>query len=132
MIDREHDLPITRQAQLLNICRGSVYYLPRPVGDANLALMRRIDELHLEHPFMGARMLRRMLQREGVTVRRHVATLMQRMDIEALCAPNLAPPRPIRAIRSTHTCCASWPSPAPTRCGRSIRPTSRWPEALCT
>ena len=86
MIDRDHDLPITRQAKLLNISRGSVYYLPRPVSDADLALMRRIDELHLEHPFMGARMLRRMLQREGVMVgRRHVATLMQRMDIEALC-----------------------------------------------
>jgi len=86
MIDREHELPITRQAKLLNISRGSVYYLPRPVSDVDLALMRRIDELHLEHPFMGARMLRRMLQREGVTVgRRHVATLMQRMDIEALC-----------------------------------------------
>ena len=86
MIDRDHDLPITRQAKLLNISRGSVYYLPRPVSDADLALMRRIDELHLEHPFMGARMLRRMLHREGVTVgRRHVATLMQRMDIEALC-----------------------------------------------
>ena len=86
MIDRDHDLPITRQAKLLNISRGSVYYLPRPVSDADLALLRRIDELHLEHPFMGARMLRRMLQREGVTVgRRHVATLMQRMYIEALC-----------------------------------------------
>ncbi len=86
MIDLDHDLPITRQAKLLNISRGSVYYLPRPVSDADLVLMRGIDELHLEHPFMGARMLRRMLQREGVTVgRRHVATLMQRMDIEALC-----------------------------------------------
>ena len=63
MIDREHDLSITRQTKLLNISRGSVYYLPRPVSDADLALMRRIDELHLEHPFMGARMLRRMLQR---------------------------------------------------------------------
>ncbi len=86
MIDRSHDLSVTRQAKLLGISRGSVYYLPRPVSDADLALMRRIDELHLEHPFMGARMLRRMLQREGVKVgRRHVATLMQRMDIEALC-----------------------------------------------
>jgi len=86
MIDRSHDLSVTRQAKLLGISRGSVYYLPRPVSDADLTLMRRIDELHLEHPFMGARMLRRMLQREGVAVgRRHVATLMQRMDIEALC-----------------------------------------------
>ena len=86
MIDREHDLPITRQAQLLGIRRSAVYYLRRPVSDADLALMRRIDELHLEHPFMGTRMLRSMLQRQGVTVdRRHVGTLMQRMGIEALC-----------------------------------------------
>jgi putative transposase len=86
MIDRNHDLPITRQAQLLGMSRGSVYYLPRPVSDADLGLMRRIDALHLEHPFMGARLLRRMLRREGFTVgRRHIGTLMQRMGIEALC-----------------------------------------------
>ena len=85
MIDRDHQLPITRQAQLLNISRGSVYYLPRPVSDADLALMRRIDELHLEHPFMGARMLRDQLHRLGIHVgRRHIRTLMQRMGIEAL------------------------------------------------
>ena len=63
MIDRDHDLPISRQAELVGISRGSVYYLPRPVRDADLALMRRIDELHLEHPFMGARMLRNQLHR---------------------------------------------------------------------
>jgi putative transposase len=85
MIDRDHELPITRQAQLLGISRGSVYYLPRPTSEAELALMRRIDELHLEHPFMGARQLRRHLQRDGVAVgRRHVATLMMRMGIQAL------------------------------------------------
>ncbi len=85
MIDRSHDLSITRQAELLGMSRGMVYYLPRPVSDADLALMRRIDELHLEHPFMGARMLRRQLVRAGVRVgRRHVATLMCRMGIEAL------------------------------------------------
>ena len=73
MIDRDHALPITRQAQLLGMSRGSVYYLPRPVSEADLALMRRIDALHLDHPFMGARFLRRMLRREGSTVgRRHV------------------------------------------------------------
>ena len=55
MIDRDHALPITRQASLLGMSRGAVYYLPRPTGVADLALMRRIDELHLEHPFMGAR-----------------------------------------------------------------------------
>ena len=85
MIDREHALPITRQAQLLGMSRGSVYYLPRPVSAGELDLMRRIDELHLEFPFMGARMLRRQLHRQGVDVgRRHIATLMQRMGIEAL------------------------------------------------
>ena len=54
MIDREHDLPITKQAEALNISRGSAYYLPRPVSAADLALMRRIDELHLEFPFAGS------------------------------------------------------------------------------
>jgi len=86
MIDRDHQLSITRQAELLGMSRSSVYYLPRPVSQADLVLMRCIDELHLEHPFMGARMLRRMLVREGLKVgRRHVSTLMQRMGIEALC-----------------------------------------------
>jgi putative transposase len=85
MIDRDHVLSITRQAQLLNISRGTVYYLPQPVSPADLVLMRRIDELHLEHPFMGARMLRDQLLRQGFSVgRRHVRTLMLRMGIEAL------------------------------------------------
>jgi putative transposase len=85
MIDRHHDLSITRQAELLGMSRGMVYYLPRPVSTADLALMRAIDELHLEHPFMGARMLRRQLARKGVYAgRRHIATLMRRMGIEAL------------------------------------------------
>jgi putative transposase len=85
MIDRGHDLPIKRQAELLNISRGTVYYHPEPVSDADLRLMRRIDELHLEHPFAGSRMLRDLLTREGFEVgRRHVGTLMRRMGIEAL------------------------------------------------
>jgi putative transposase len=85
MIDRNHDLTLTRQAQLLDISRGSVYYLPRPASAADLALMRRIDELHLEHPFMGARMLRDQWHREGIKAgRRHITTLMQRMGIAAL------------------------------------------------
>jgi len=85
MIDRDHDLPVSRQAQVLAISRGSVYYLPRPVSQADLVLMRRIDELHLDHPFMGARMLRDQLLRQGLHVgRRHIATLMRRMGIQAL------------------------------------------------
>jgi putative transposase len=86
MIDRKHRLSVTRQAQLLGLSRGAVYYLPQPVGAADLALMRRLDELHLKHPFMGARMLRRQLKSEGIQVgRRHVRTLMLRMGMEALC-----------------------------------------------
>ena len=85
MIDRDHELPITRQAELLEVSRASVYYLPRPMSEADLALMRRIDALHLEHPFMGARMLRDSLRREGFQVgRKHVATLMARMGVEPL------------------------------------------------
>jgi putative transposase len=85
MIDGSHDLPVVRQAQLLDVSRSSVYYLPQPTPQGDLRLMRRIDELHLEHPFAGARMLRDMLKREGFVVgRRHVGTLMKKMGIEAL------------------------------------------------
>ena len=85
MIDRDHKLSITRQAELLNISRGTVYYLPLPTSEAELALMRRIDELHLEHPSMGSRMLRDQLNRQGIPVgRRHVRALMLRMGIESL------------------------------------------------
>jgi putative transposase len=85
MIDKAHELPVSRQAKLLKISRGAVYYLPRPVSPADLALMRHIDELHLEHPFMGARMLRDQLGLLGLQVgRRHVRTLMRRMDIQAI------------------------------------------------
>jgi putative transposase len=85
MIDRHHALSISRQAQLAGISRGSVYYLPRPVNTEDLEIMRRIDELHLEHPFMGARMLRDQLQRMGYTIgRKHAGTLMKRMGIAAL------------------------------------------------
>ena len=96
MIDREHDLPITGQAKVLGISRGSVYYLPRPVPAADLAAMRRMDEMHLEFPFAGSRMLRDLLNREGIQIgRRHVATLMKRMGIEALYRrPNTSKPAP--------------------------------------
>lgn len=96
MIDRDHDLAITKQAEALNISRGSVYYLPRPVSAADLALMRRIDELHLEFPFAGSRMLRGLLAAEGCKIgRRHVKTLMRRMGIEALYRrPRTTKPEP--------------------------------------
>lgn len=96
MIDRAHDLPLSRQAKVLGISRGSVYYLPCAVSFADLALMRAIDALHLEYPFAGSRMLQGLLGADGHTVgRRHVATLMKRMGIEALYRrPNTSKPAP--------------------------------------
>jgi putative transposase len=96
MIDRSHDLPVAGQARELGISRSSVYYLPRAVPAADLALMRRIDELHLEYPFAGSRMLQGLLLAEGhATGRLHVATLMKRMGIEALYRrPNTSKPAP--------------------------------------
>jgi putative transposase len=94
MIDRDDKLPVSQQAKLLKISRGAVYYTPRPTSQADLVLMRRIDELHLEHPFMGQRMLIRQLKRTGVRVGRvHMRTLMQRMGINAM-APQPGTSRP--------------------------------------
>jgi putative transposase len=85
MIDATHQLPMTRQGELLAISRSNLYYLPRPTSDADLALMRRIDELHLNYPFAGSRMLRDMLRLKDVKVgRQHVATLMAKMGITAI------------------------------------------------
>ena len=96
MIDREHDLSITKQAEALNISRGSVYYLPRPVSASDLEVMRRLDRLHLQFPFAGSRMLRGLLAAEGCRIgRRHVKTLMKRMGIEALYRrPRTTKPEP--------------------------------------
>jgi putative transposase len=85
MINRTHKLPISCQAKLLDISRGTVYYLPRAACQKDLRLMRRIDEIHLLHPTAGARMLRDILRAEGIGVgRRHMTTLMRRTGIEAI------------------------------------------------
>jgi len=85
MISQEHPLPVTRQCQLLALPRSSVYYTPQPVSAGDLALMRQLDELHLEYPFAGSRLLRDLLRLRGGRIgRKHVATLMRRMGIEAL------------------------------------------------
>ena len=98
MIDRSNTakLCISAQARLLGISRGSVYYLPQGLSQAELALMRQMDELHLEHPFMGARQLVRQLRRLGFEVGRlHVRTLMQRMGIKAMAPqPGSSKPAP--------------------------------------
>jgi putative transposase len=96
MIDRGHGLPLARQAKLLKLNRSSLYYEPPPVSAAELAIMRRIDALHLDHPFAGSRMLRDLLRGEGVVIgRERVATLLRRMGIEALYRrPNTSKPAP--------------------------------------
>jgi putative transposase len=96
MIDREHNLALTRQAAALNISRRSIYYLPQPVSAADLVLMRRVDELHLEFPFAGSRLLRDLLAAEGSQIgRRHVTTLMRKMGIETVYRrPNTSKPAP--------------------------------------
>jgi putative transposase len=96
MIDPAHDLPLQRQAKVLGISRSSVYYHPRPVSDEDLWLMRRVDELHLNSPFAGSRMLRDLLWQQGLAVgRRHLRTLMRRMGIDAIYRrPNTSKPAP--------------------------------------
>jgi len=85
MIDRGHRLPLNRQAEMLGISRGSLYYVPCPVSDSDLETMRRIDALHLDYPFAGSRMLRDLLRGEGIAIgRERVTTMMRRMGIEAI------------------------------------------------
>ena len=85
MIKPEHELPVVRQCELLGLARSTAYYQPAPVTEADLMLMRRIDELHLKRPFLGARRLRDLLNTEGFEVgRKHVGTLRGRMGIAAL------------------------------------------------
>jgi putative transposase len=85
MIDCRHDLPLTRQAELLELSRGSLYYVPAPIPATDLELMRHMDRIHTDYPFMGARQLRDQLKTQGYRVgRRHVARLMRVMGIEAL------------------------------------------------
>jgi hypothetical protein len=85
MIDRTHPLSISRQAQLLDISRGAVYYLPKPTSASDLQIMHAMDRLHLDFPFMGSRQLCRALRRQSYQVGRlHVRTLMVKMGIQAL------------------------------------------------
>jgi putative transposase len=96
MIDRTHKLPVVRQCQILELARSTAYYTPQPESVATLALMRRLDELHLEFPFAGARMLRDLLRQEGtVAGRKRISRLMAKMGIEAIyCKPNTSRKHP--------------------------------------
>ena len=100
MIDRSHKLPLIRQVKALGVSRSSIYYQPRSISDADLSLMRRIDEIHLDHPFAGSRMMRDLLCHEGIHFgRRHVSTLMRRIGIEALYRkPNTSRRHPLHRV----------------------------------
>ena len=107
MIDRSHELPLSRQAALLRLGRCSLYYTPRPVPAGELAVMRRIDELHLNYPFAGSRMLRDLLRAEDIVIgREKVAALMRRMELRR-CTAGRIRQNPLQATRFTHTCCAA-------------------------
>ncbi len=96
MIDRDHGLPLRQQAEVLQLSRSTFYYEPRPVSVADLAVMRRIDELHLDYPFAGSRMMRDLLRGEAIAIgRERIVTMMRRMGIEALYRrPNTSKPAP--------------------------------------
>ena len=100
MIDRTHDLALTRQAELLGLSRASLYYTPLGVSAADLAIMRRLDALHLECPFAGSRMRRDLLRGEGLTIGRdHVRTLMRHMGLTAMYRrPRTSARHPAQAI----------------------------------
>ena len=109
------------------LSRSSLYYEPRPVPPGELAIMRRIDELHLDYPFAGSRMLRDLLRGEGVMIGRElVATLVRRIGLEAIYRkPNTS--KAALGHKIYHICCAGWRSSGQIRCGRWISPTFRWP-----
>ena len=133
MIDTNHKLALGRQAQLLDLSRSSIYSRPQPTSVADLALMRRIDQLHLEHPFAGARMLRDLLRQDGFDIgRKHVATLMRTMGIEALYRrANTSQRHPEHRIYPYLLRGMTIERPNQV-CGRWTSPTCRWRAASFT
>ncbi len=126
MIDRTHPLPVVRQCQLLRLARSTAYYQLTPVSEPTLAVMRRIDELHLQYPFAGARMLRDLLRLESHAVaRRQVVTLMRRMGITAVYRKPHTSQRHLAHTVYPYLFCATRRSPVRTMSGRQISPTSR-------
>jgi putative transposase len=132
LIDRESKVSVTNQCQLLGLSRSSVYYRPRGVDEGDLLLMRRIDELHLEHPFLGARKLARLLKDEGYAVgRRHVGTLLGRMGIEALYRKQRTS-LPDRAYRVYPYLLGGVVIERPNQVWPATSPTCPWRTALST
>jgi putative transposase len=100
MIDKEHTMPITRQCHILQLSRSSIYYTSCPLNDTDRELIRLIDEIHLEEPYLGSRGMKNALRMRGHKVGRiHVRTLMRKMGIEALYKkPRLSKPHPGHAV----------------------------------
>lgn len=96
MINKEHPLPVTRQCKLLNLSRSAIYYKPTPAKDKDIELMRLIDEIHLEEPYLGSRGMKKILRMKGYKKgRTHIRTLMRKMGIEAIYRkPRLSKPHP--------------------------------------
>jgi hypothetical protein len=110
MINRDDPLPITKQCHILELSRSSVYYIPAQLPDKDRELMRLIDEIHLEEPYLGSRGMKSALRiRDHKVGRIHVRT-----------------PSPIRGIRSTPTFCVGSTLSVPILYGVPISPTSPW------
>lgn len=85
-IDREHDLPVTRQCELLRVSRSSVYYQPVPLPARDAEVLLAIDKIHTDRPFLGSRRIVGELADEGLRVnRKAVQRLMRLAGIEASC-----------------------------------------------
>jgi putative transposase len=100
MIDRAHELPVSWQCRILDICRSSYYYQAIPMDQRDVDLMRVIDEIHLKYPFYGSRKIRDEIRDRGYQVGRgHVRTLMRKMDLHALYQkPRLSEPHPAHKV----------------------------------
>jgi putative transposase len=101
MILPSHKLSVSRQAKILGIARSTVYYQPLGPSEADLLIMSKLDRLHLEYPFAGARMLRDLLRQEdflGIG-RRRIRRLMRHMGIEPIYRrENTSRPHPAHAV----------------------------------
>jgi hypothetical protein len=118
MIDRTHELPLARQAALLRLSRSSLYYEPQPIPEAELAIMRRIDALHLDYPFAGSRMLRDLLRGEGVVIGRERVRTGADADATDVHRGTVSPAEYVKALSGTH----NLPVSAARPCGRAGEP----------
>ena len=131
-IHEQHALSRTRRCERLDVARSSAYYRREPVNEADLVVMRLIDEIHLQWPFYGSRRMRDALEERGHTVnRKRIQRLMRQMDLRALY-PRRRTSQPARGTRSIRTCSGTCPSSAQTRPGQATSATSPWPRGSCT